>query len=114
MDLRTLQYFIAAADCGSLSKGAKQLYISESAVSMCIKNFESEIGFPVFVREHKRINLTDAGAEALGYAKKIMALVNEMKSALLCSGLAETIADGNPGIAPGKEAMSRPRIRNEG
>lgn len=44
MDITVLHYFNMIAECGSLTKAAKQLHISQPAMSAMLKKFEEELG----------------------------------------------------------------------
>lgn len=61
MDIRQLNYFVQVADCGSYSKAAQKLFISQPALSKTIKNMEEEMGFTFFYTHQRRQHLTDAG-----------------------------------------------------
>lgn len=54
---------IAAIKTKSLSKAAKQLYMSVQSVSQHIRNLEDEIGFPLLVRKKQGVFLTDKGMD---------------------------------------------------
>ena len=56
-----LETFLTAADCGSLTKAAKQLYISPTAVMKQINSLESHLDLKLIERTHSGIRLTDAG-----------------------------------------------------
>ena len=56
-----LETFLTAADCGSLTKAAKQLYISPTAVMKKINSLESHLDLKLIERTHSGVRLTDAG-----------------------------------------------------
>ena len=56
-----LDTFIAAADCGSLTKASEQLYISATAVMKQINALEAHMDLKLFERAHSGIQLTKAG-----------------------------------------------------
>lgn len=56
-----LDTFIAVADSGSFSKAAEKLFISPTAVIKQINLLESDLGFLLFVRTHRGIELTESG-----------------------------------------------------
>lgn len=60
--LHELQAFEAAARLGSFARAAKELYVTESAISHRIRALEEDLGTALFVREYRRVSLTDAGA----------------------------------------------------
>ncbi|MEW5902774.1 MAG: LysR family transcriptional regulator [Pseudomonadota bacterium] len=78
--LRQLQVFECVARHLSHSRAAQELYLSQPAVSMQIKQAEQIVGLPLFEQSGKRIFLTEAGRELLHYARAILQLMQEMES----------------------------------
>jgi DNA-binding transcriptional LysR family regulator len=72
ISLRQLRAFIAAVETGSFTRAARRLHLSQSAVSMVIRQLESEIGLDLFSREHKRVMLTEMGAQLVPIARRMM------------------------------------------
>jgi len=64
-----LEYFITAAERGSFSQAAEQLYISQPAISKQIHLLEEEWGVKLFSRKYHSISLTEAGELMLEHAK---------------------------------------------
>ncbi len=69
---RHLETFISVADLGSFSKVAEALYISSTAVIKQINLLEQELGFTLFERTHRGIELTKAGRSVYGDAKYLI------------------------------------------
>lgn len=61
MDLYQLKIFFLVCNSQSFTKGAKRLFISQSAVSISIKKLEKSIGFKLFDRSTKKLKRTLAG-----------------------------------------------------
>jgi len=61
METRALRYFQTVAECGSYSRGAELLRISQPAVSRQIGKLEDEIGAKLFRRHAHGVSLTAAG-----------------------------------------------------
>ena len=61
MELKQLQYFRAAAKRNSISQAAEALYITQPALSRCIRRLEEEVGTPLFTRTSNGVRLTPAG-----------------------------------------------------
>lgn len=61
MDIKQLQYFMTAVECGSLNKAAERLYTSQPNVSRVIHSLEEELGNPIFLRSAKGIMLSPFG-----------------------------------------------------
>ncbi|MBR1738851.1 MAG: LysR family transcriptional regulator [Ruminococcus sp.] len=71
MTLQQLRYVIAVADNGSISEGAKQLFISQPSLSNSIKELERELGITIFNRTGRGITLSAEGSEFLSYARQV-------------------------------------------
>lgn len=61
MNHRQLDCFLTVAETLNFSQAAKQLYLSQAAVSQQIQSLEKELGFPLFVRTRHQVELTEAG-----------------------------------------------------
>jgi len=61
-----LRTFDAAARCGSFKAAAEDLGVSPTAVSHQIRGLEAQLGFALFVRGTRRIDLTDEGERLAG------------------------------------------------
>ncbi len=78
--LSLLSAFEAAARTGSVTAAARELDLTQSAVSRQIKALEDQIGVELFVRERQTIRLTLAGN---GYAREIREALRRISSASL-------------------------------
>jgi DNA-binding transcriptional LysR family regulator len=78
LDSRQLRAFLTLARTGSFTLAAKELYLSQSAVSHSMKALETEVGCRLFDRLGKKVLLTQAGETLLHHAEKIL---QEMSSA---------------------------------
>ncbi|MFZ5503827.1 MAG: LysR family transcriptional regulator [Pseudomonadota bacterium] len=78
--LRQLQVFEKAATHLNFSRAAEELYLSQPAVSMQIKQLEGHIGLPLFEQMGKKLFLTEAGRELLQYSRTIIQQLLEMES----------------------------------
>jgi LysR family transcriptional regulator, low CO2-responsive transcriptional regulator len=77
--LRQLQVFESVARHLSHSKAAAELYLSQPAVSMQVKQTEQTLGLPLFEQVGKKLYLTDAGRELLRYSRNILQQLEEME-----------------------------------
>ncbi len=73
MRLEHFLYVVEIAEHRSLSKAARNLYITQPSLSVSLQNLENELGFQVFERSHKGMVLTEKGREFYQIAKRIKA-----------------------------------------
>jgi LysR family transcriptional regulator, low CO2-responsive transcriptional regulator len=79
---RQLQIFESVAQHLSYTRAAEVLYLTQPAVSMQIKQLESEVAMPLFERMGKSLFLTEAGEELLVYARNISQQLTEVNDVL--------------------------------
>lgn len=91
MELRHLRYFIAVAEAGTFTLAAARLGIQQPPLSQQIKMLETEIGFSLFRRMPKGVELTVGGGVFLDEARNILASVER------ASQRAGSAAHGNTG-----------------
>src|SRR5258705_12082601 len=72
MEIRQLRAFVAIAELGTFTAGALRVHVSQAAISMQIRQLESEIGAKVFVRAPRHVILTEAGEHLLRRARQIL------------------------------------------
>ncbi len=77
--LRQLQYFIAVAEQGSVSRAAHRLSISQSSVTEAIKELEGDLGVALFERHARGLNITHRGHQFLRHATRILAEVSDAR-----------------------------------
>ena len=86
MELRHLRYFVATAETLNMRQAADALHIAQPALSVQIRDLETQLGAALFDRHKNRLRLTDAGAVFLERAKDILADSNRaMKEAQLAA-----------------------------
>lgn len=78
LNFHHLFYFWRVARLGHLTQAAQELHTSQSAVSAQIRQLEDRLGEALFVREGRRLTLTDTGHLVLSYAENIFGLGQEM------------------------------------
>ena len=69
MDIKGLNYFIAAAERLNFTAAARECYITQTAMSLHISKMEDELGFSLFTRNNRVVELTQAGRDFLKQAK---------------------------------------------
>lgn len=72
MEIRQLRAFVAIAESGTFTAGALRVHVTQAAISMQIRQLESEIGARVFVRAPRHVILTEAGEQLLRRARHIL------------------------------------------
>ena len=82
LTLRQLKVFESVARHLSFSRAAEDLYLTQPAVSMQIKQLEDNVGLPLFEQMGKKIYLTDAGHELYHYSRGISQQLADMELAL--------------------------------
>lgn len=75
--LSSLRVFEAAARHGSFSKAAEELFVTPGAVSQQIRLLEDHVGAQLFLREGRRVSLTDAGRSAVPLLRNAFELMAE-------------------------------------
>ena len=73
MDITPLRYVVALARLRSFSRAAEALFVSQSSLSQQIAKLEKEIGYPLFQRTTKYVQITEEGTRFLSQAKKVLA-----------------------------------------
>lgn len=78
MTLKQLEAFYWSAILGSFALAAERLFMTQSALSKRIQEFELEIGIPLFDRTGPRARITEAGQNILGRVENLLALRDEI------------------------------------
>ncbi len=78
LNFHHLFYFWRVAKLGHLTRAAEELHTSQSSVSAQIRQLEERIGEELFMRESRRLILTDTGQLVQAYAENIFGLGQEM------------------------------------
>ena len=72
VELRTLRYFIAVLEAGSLSRAAGSLYVAQPALTAQIRKLEAELGAQLFERSHAGMTPTPAGLQLYQDARRLL------------------------------------------
>jgi DNA-binding transcriptional LysR family regulator len=78
LDITTLRSFVAVADSGGVTRAAGFLHLTQSAVSMQLKRLEEVLGLQLLDRSGRTIALTASGEQLLAYARRMVALNDEV------------------------------------
>lgn len=86
MDIKELRYFIAVAECGSISKAAEKLFTTQPNLSRQLMKLEEETGQKLLIRGNKKSELTEAGRLLYKRATEITELMDRTHSELRSDG----------------------------
>jgi DNA-binding transcriptional LysR family regulator len=79
---RQLRVFTEVARLGSMARAAELLHLTPPAVSMQIKEVESQVGLSLFDREGRQVSLSTAGEYFLVHAKRLLAALRDTENAM--------------------------------
>ncbi len=82
MELRQLKYFLAIAECGSMSSAAESLHVSQPSLSVSLRNLETELGVQLFNRRGRTLELNGDGKYLVDRVRMIEAILAETVAAL--------------------------------
>lgn len=81
MELRTIGYFVAVADAGSVSAATQLTHITQPSLSRQLRQLEKELGLELFTRRDGRLVLTPAGRQFLPAARELLARADATRAA---------------------------------
>ncbi len=87
--LRQLQFFVAAAEQGSVTGAARALSISQSSVTEAIRSLEDDLGVQLFDRQARGLEITHRGSLFLRHARQILSDVSNARQAFRDDGNVE-------------------------
>ena len=80
MNLEQFRYIKEVVQCRSISKAAKQLFLTQPTISNAIHNFEEEVGYKVFRRSNQGVELTEDGEKLMGSIDIILHEVENIRN----------------------------------
>src|SRR5215469_1479552 len=86
LDIRQLRAFVSLAQTGSFTRTARQLHLSQSAISHSIKALETDVQCRLLDRVGRSVMLTPAGEQLLGHAQRILREMEEARERLKEAG----------------------------
>lgn len=119
LDLRQLRYFLKVADEMNISAAAREMRMTQPALSRQIKAFEESLGWKLLSREKKAIELTRAGEVVRREGERILKAVTrgltrmeqEVEGAEMRVGFAPSLAEGLIQKAMPCFVKANPRVR---
>ncbi len=77
-----MRIFATVAETLNMSRAAKRLFLTQPAVSMQLKQLEETLGVKLFEQHGRKLNLTEAGRDFLGYCQRILAQLQEAEQVM--------------------------------
>lgn len=98
MELNDVRAFVRVVDSGSVSAAARDLHITQSAVTKRLQRLESSLGAKLFDRTQRPVGLTAAGQSAVEKCRRLLNDMNDLRRAVSDGGVA-ALADVRIGVA---------------
>src|SRR5579862_7043828 len=95
-DLDLLKAIVMVADCGTFTAASARLHSTQSTVSQKVRRLEEMAGHKLLERGSRDVRPTDAGETLLAYARRMLALNDEMIEALSGATVGLTVRLGVP------------------
>ena len=80
MELRTLRYYLAVCEAGSMSRAAERLHVTQPTLSRQISELERELGCELLVRHSRSVEPTEEGLHLMARASDIVSLADLTQS----------------------------------
>lgn len=77
--LKQIRYFVAAAETGQISRAAAELNVTQSAVTIAIRQLEDQLGLDLFRRSSAGVTVTQEGAELLRLGRDMLATAEQAR-----------------------------------
>lgn len=93
LEIRSLRYFVAAAEELNFTRAAARLFVAQQALSREIQRLEARLGTPLFHRTTRRIALTPDGERLLVRARDLVARHDAVWADLVAKPAGPTVVD---------------------
>jgi LysR family carnitine catabolism transcriptional activator len=119
MELRQVEYVVAAVDHGGFTRAAEAIPVSQPSLSVGIRGLERELGAALFERIGRTVQLTAAGEAFLGPARQLLRDADTARQAVasvagLRSGHLDLVALPTLAVDPLVELLGRFRAKHPG
>ncbi|MFC0529393.1 LysR family transcriptional regulator [Phytohabitans kaempferiae] len=81
MELRTVAYFVAVAEAGTVRGAAERVRVAQPSLSRQLRGLERELGVALFDRANGRLHLSSAGRALLPIARDLLARADALRTA---------------------------------
>lgn len=81
--IQQLKYIVVVAEKGKISAAAQDLFISQPSLTNAIHDLEAEVGFGIFNRTNRGIELTKDGSRFLTYARQVVEQMSLLENTFL-------------------------------
>lgn len=78
MTLEQIKYVLEVEHTGSINRAASKLFVTQSALSMAIKNLEEELGYQIFLRNNRGVVPTPSGRSLIAYLRSVNAQLDQI------------------------------------
>lgn len=110
LEITQLKQLLTFAECGTLSKAAEELHISQPSLSRTMQQIEAELGVSLFERQKNRLILNENGLLAVEYARKVIDQLNDMVLRVRSfDRMSRTISIGSCAPIPGAQLVKKLR-----
>jgi DNA-binding transcriptional LysR family regulator len=72
VEFRHLKYIVAVAESATITRAAERLFLAQPSLSKQVKDFEDELGFPIFIRTRQGVRITPPGQMIVAYAQEAL------------------------------------------
>lgn len=79
MKIEQLEQVVKIAELRSISLAAEELFISQPNLSLSVRKLEQELGYPIFLRTNKGVNLTPLGQNFIDSARIVLMQFHELQ-----------------------------------
>lgn len=83
MNLKQIEAFVLVAEKESFSETAKALFLTQPTISAHVSELEKELNLRLFVRDKKKVTLTEEGKSFYEYAKQVTLLMKQIEEKFL-------------------------------